>query len=263
MSAIDPTASDQPKILFIHIAKTAGTSVVEFFRSKLPPDSVMAHDDFHRYSIGGPLPEHVFTKYQFISGHFGYNHLAPFLNRAYSFTFLRDPVERVLSFYKFCLRPAMWRRFAVARAARDLGVDGFITSRLPEVVEMLDNQQTWQLAGMYRWIDRKRLAHSNTDILALAKRHLNSLSSVGLTETFDTDFQGILTDLQISGSPEHILHTPDPLRPEQLAPGTLKVLQERLQLDYRLYDYAKTLPSRIAPGRARAIDAGGQSIVNS
>ncbi|MCY4427109.1 MAG: sulfotransferase family 2 domain-containing protein [Halieaceae bacterium] len=257
MSAIDPAAPGQPKILFIHIAKTAGSSVVEFFRRRLPPGTILSHGDFMQYSASGPLPEHVFTKYQFISGHLGYQHLAPYLHRAYSFTFLRDPVERALSFFKFCLHPDMQRRFAVARAARDLGIDGFLNSRLPEVVEMLDNLQTWQLASMYWQADRECLAENpDTEVLALAKKHLGKLSRVGLTETFDSDFQRILSDLRISGSPMHILPTPEPLRREQLAPGTVQALRERLQLDYQLYDFAKTLPSRTADSPVRAIDAG-------
>ena len=256
MSTIKQAAPGQPKILFIHIAKTAGSSVVEFFRSRLPPGAVLSHGDFMQYSASGPLPEHVFTKYQFISGHLGYQHLAPYLHRAYSFTFLRDPVERALSLYKFCLHPDMQRRFAVARAARNLGVDGFMTSRLPEVVEILDNQQTWQLASMYWQADRGCLAeYPDAEILARANKHLGKLSRVGLTETFDSDFQLILSDLRISGSPVHVLPTWEPLRPEQLAPGSLQALRERSQLDYQLYDFAKTLTSRVAANPVEVNDA--------
>ena len=121
---------------------------------------------------------------------------------------------------------------------------------------MLDNQQTWQLAGMYWEADRKCLAENpDTKVLALAKKHLGKLSRIGLTETFDSDFQLILSDLKISGSPVHMLPTPEPICREQLAPGTLQALRERLQLDYQLYDFAKTLPSRVAANPATANDA--------
>lgn len=242
-----PDPVDLPcRVIFLHIAKTAGTSIVEFFRRRLPGDALCSHGDFLDFASPGAGTS--LADYRFVSGHFGYCDVAELLPGAYSFTFLRDPVDRVLSLYKFCLHADMQRRFAVARAARDLGLEGFIHSTLPEVCEMLDNQQTWQLARGYWREDRRALAHMrDEELLAIAREHLDEFSRVGLTETFDADFATILADLGIDATvPEkRQLQTPDPLTREVLDPHTLDLLLERVALDYRLLDRVRT---RRAPG---------------
>jgi hypothetical protein len=183
-------------------------------------------------------------KYRLISGHFGYAHIAPYLADSYSLTFLRDPLARVLSFYKFCLNEDMQRRFPVARSAAELSVDKFMTSTRPEVVEMLDNLQTWQLADMYWMADRQRRRNcSELELLNLAKAHLQEFSLVGFTDTFTVDFRRVISAM---GWPEpdrvpRELRTGQPVAAAELKASTLATLKDRLALDYQLCDWARTL----------------------
>ena len=244
------------KVVFLHIAKTAGTSIVHFFRQRLPADAICSHGDFLGFARQRQEFLQQLGQYQFISGHFGFDDVAPLLPQAYSFTFLRDPVDRVLSLYKFCMHEDMQRQFAVARAANELGLEGFLVSRLPEVCEMLDNQQTWQLARNYWRQDRAALAHLSPDeLFELASAHLQQFSHVGLTETFDEDFSRILQDLEVR-EPVPLARqfkTPDPVNRTELSRQALQQLQLRLALDYRLID-------EVRAGRAKA--GGGQSSGN-
>lgn len=246
-----PDARPQPRpihlsrrIVFLHIAKTAGTSIVHFFRRRLPEGGLCSHGDFLDFPREREPLQRELERFQFVSGHFGYAEVAALLPGAYSFTFLRDPVDRALSLYKFCLHPDMQRRFAVARAARDLGLEGFLRSDLPEVVEMLDNQQTWQLARNYWSEDRRALSHlSPTELLQLAEEHLAQFSRVGTTESFTEDFRAILGDLGIRETVpgKRQLRTVEPVNRLDLAPDTLDLLRERQALDYRLLAYARGL----------------------
>jgi hypothetical protein len=240
-----PNAVNLPcRVVFLHIAKTAGTSIVHFFRRRLPERAVCSHGDFLDFPEQDGAFQQSLRRHQFVSGHFGYADVASLLPDSYSFTFLRDPVDRVLSLYKFCLHADMQRRFAVARAAGGLGLEGFIHSTLPEVCEMLDNQQTWQLARGYWMRDRRALAHlTMDDLLDLAWDHLNRFSHIGLTQTFDRDFRAILADLDIREPvpARRQLQTPEPLSREALDPETLSVLQERVALDCRLLDRVRAL----------------------
>ncbi len=239
------------KIVFLHIAKTAGTSLVDFFRKILPAEQMMTHGDFIKFPRGHALPATAIADYRFISGHFGYSYIGEHIKNAYSFTFLRDPVARVLSFYKFCMNADMQRQYPVARAARDMSIDQFMTSTRPEVTEMLENLQTWQLAHMYWLEERQELQHcSDAEILALAQAHLAEFSFVGFTETFPAGFARILEDLNIVPEKLNITNirktpwhyrTTDPIKAEQLKPATLATLKSRLALDYALYDFAKSL----------------------
>ncbi len=257
-----PNARPQPgpislnrRVVFLHVAKTAGTSIVHFFRRRLPAGTVCSHGDFLAFPEPRAQFQRKLRQYRFVSGHFGYIDIAELLPDSYSFTFLRDPVDRVLSLYKFCMHADMQKQFAVARAARDLGLEGFLASDLPEVCEMLDNQQTWQFARMYWREDRRALAHlSGGQLLQMARSHLAQFSHVGLTETFDDDFAKILSDLGIEARVPHTrqFQTADPVTREQLSPLTLQCLRERLTLDYALLDFVRT--RRLENGRADRLD---------
>jgi hypothetical protein len=137
----------------------------------------------------------------------------------------------------------MQKQFAVARAARDLGLEGFLASTLPEVCEMLDNQQTWQLARMYWREDRQALSNLREgELLDLAIAHLSEFDHVGLTESFDSDFRCILSDLSIQQQVPvtRQFKTTDPLSREQLSAAARTSLQDRLGLDYALLAHARS-----------------------
>ena len=239
----DPLSLERP-VLFLHIAKTAGTSIVHFFRQRLPDAAVCSHGDFLHYPAGRIQFRETLLQHQFISGHFGYRHIADLLEQCYSFTFLRDPVERVLSFYNFCQYADMQQRFPVARAACDLGLEGFVTSTLPEVCEVVDNQQVWQLASMYWREDRQVLSRlPSAELLALATTHLTGVDHVGLTATFNDDFQHILADLGIEQSvpQKRQFASREPTSRESLPAPALAALQERLQPEYQLLEAAHRL----------------------
>jgi len=233
--------ADAHRVVFLHIAKTAGTSLVDYLRRRLPTGSVLSHGDFLQFP-GQRLEPDLVSDFRLISGHFGYSQVARYMADSYSVTFLRDPLARVLSFYKFCLHEDMQKRFPVARFAAQLSIDDFMTSMQPEIVEMLDNQQTWQLADMYWTADRQRLAHlSETDLLELAEDHLQNFSLVGFTDTFAEDFCRVISAIGLPrpGRVPQQLRTTDPILPLQLNPGTLATLKDRLGLDYQLYERAR------------------------
>ncbi len=132
----------------------------------------------------------------------------------------------------------------MARAARDLGLEAFLTSTLPEVSEMLDSQQTWQLARMYWHEDRQALTGiSDEELLSMATTHLGEFDHVGLTETFDSDFRRILSDLDIDQQvpAARQFKTVDPVSIDQLSSAALTALRERLGLDYALLAHARSL----------------------
>ncbi len=239
----DPLSLERP-VLFLHIAKTAGTSIVHFFRQRLPDGAVCSHGDFLQYPAGRIQFREQLLRHQFISGHFGFRDVADLVDDCYSFTFLRDPVERVLSFYNFCQHTDMQQRFPVARAARDLGLEGFVTSNLPEVCEAVDNQQVWQLASMYWREDRRVLARLPAqELLAMATAHLAEFDLLGFTDSFDRDFQRILADLAIDQPvpQKRQFASREPLREDSLTASALDALRERLQPEYELLAAARRL----------------------
>ena len=119
-----------------------------------------------------------------------------------------------------------------------------MSSTRPEVVEMLDNQQTWQLADTYWTVDRQRQPlRKDAELLQLAKAHLQQFSLVGFTDTFAEDFRKVVLAMQLP-EPGHVprqLRTQDPILPEHLQDSTLATLKDRMALDYELLEYARGL----------------------
>ena len=95
--------------LFLHIQKTAGTSIIDLARPHYGL-SMTSHGDCWGY------PPQYFDNTPFVSGHIGYDYARHIMESRYSFTILRDPIERVLSMYYFC-RKQKSTEFDIYRAA--------------------------------------------------------------------------------------------------------------------------------------------------
>ncbi len=238
-------------VIFIHIPKTGGTSIVEYVRRRVAPRELSSHGDFLLVNDERPLPGREVVNKRFISGHFGFDYVRDYLGDSFSFTILRDPLARVLSFYRFCLHEDMQRKFAVARLAAQLGLNEFCVSREPEVCEVLDSQQTWQLASMYWTVDREARGQScPQEILSLATHNLQLLSYVGFTEQFSEVFRTVIPKVGLSLPGDRVpqqLKTRDGFKREDLHPDVELELRERLSMDYALYQFATEMRAKQSP----------------
>jgi hypothetical protein len=256
---VDKRQAPKPAI-FLHIQKTAGSSIVDLARLAYGSEEVVSHGDYLSTSPkltldgvdnistkGGrlPVPEGAASKYRhasFVSGHFGFDFARPLLSERYSFTFLRNPVERILSYYYFCLTrdPQEYEIYALTQ---ELTLDQFLMLGLerPGVKACIWNNQTWQLAHGYGNSDgRNILSFSPDEILALAIQHLDDFSYIGFAETFEEDRDHILKALGLVPPKHKIVSNANPGRPtaRDLPASTLKLLDELTRMDKELYKAA-------------------------
>jgi len=244
----------------MHIQKTAGSSIVSLARPAYGLEQVLSHGDYlsdgqkltldkedsiSTKSRGLPVSENGAAKYRhvrFISGHFGFDFARPLLNERYSFTFLRDPIERVLSHYYFLLTrdPQQYKTYALAQT---LTLDQFLMLGLedPSIKTRIWNNQAWQLAHGYGNSNGRNISSFSPDeILELAIQHLDEFSYIGFAETFEEDRDHILKALGIALPLEKIVSNANPGRPtaKDLPPSTVKLLDELTHLDRALYTVA-------------------------
>ena len=217
--------------LFLHIQKTAGSSIVEYARQYY--SSVISHGDFMYCK-----PEE-FNDIQFISGHFGYEFAKYYIPRRYSFVFLRDPVERVLSFYYYC-RSGNLNDFKAYRAARENNLEQFLALGFTDysIGHGIVNNQAWQLACDYGLRNIRK--YTNSEIQELAINHLDNFSYIGFTETFDEDRDNLMKALGLPIPECDTKTNANYGRPNRkdITSNALEILHEITRADQVLYDEA-------------------------
>ena len=86
-------------LVFYHIPKTAGTHLDQLLRAKFPPKKTL-HAFY--YQIEQLSWENI-CSYDYLQGHFFFSSQLSQIPHARNITFLRDPVERVLSAQRYFL----------------------------------------------------------------------------------------------------------------------------------------------------------------
>lgn len=84
------------RYIFIHVPKTAGSSIIKGLQQVLGSEAVGPRFDAHFDEIN----IEQYSRYRMIVGHFRYHELTHFPNRRI-LTYLRDPVDVIVSKYFF------------------------------------------------------------------------------------------------------------------------------------------------------------------
>lgn len=229
--------------LFLHIQKTAGSSVVHA-ASRHYAGSLISHG-----GCWGRSPDSL-KDICFISGHIGYDFCRSLIPGRFSFTFLRDPVERVVSMYYFC-RVQDPSLFIIYERANTLDLKEFLGEAFsdPWIKKNIWNNQVWQLAHGYAHLDNRTISDFHgEELLDLAKKHLEEMSYVGFTETFSKDCQAIFSHLRMPLTDAIPMANVNHTRPllQNLTEKDIDAIRNLTVLDQELYNYAKDKFARIA-----------------
>ena len=222
--------------LFLHIQKTAGTSIVTAAQAHYGRSNVVSHGDFV-----GRSPEE-FMDVPFVSGHFGYNFARPLLNGRFSFTFLRSPVERVVSLYYFC-KSRDPDQFPIYKLAHEYDLEEFVMQAKCKGVirHHVWNAQVWNLAGGPGPVVQRPGRSMEPDaLLQRAIEHMRTLSFVGFTEAFDEDGAAVSRALGMSSGRSLGRDNVTPRREsvEDLAESVISAINDVTDLDRKLYEVA-------------------------
>lgn len=221
--------------VFLHLQKTAGTTIVDLAWQKYGY-AACSHGDFETTT-----KQELFEK-SFVSGHFGYEFAKSLIFSRYSFTFLRNPLERILSFYFFCRERDPNER-EIYKLAQNLSLNQFLLAGFDNelVRSLIWNSQVWRLAYGYPNEQNKIINDFlPSELLRLAKEHLNNFSHIGFTESFERDRDTILANLNMQIPKGKVVSNASNNRlvwkdmPEQ----TKSLLLGLTVLDRQLYEYA-------------------------
>lgn len=233
------TAPPPQTVIFLHIPKTAGTTLHEIFKANYHPAKIynreFSGDDGASAFINLPVERRAAIR--LLWGHFPFG-LHQYLPGPFTyFTFLRDPVERVISHYYYLLsHPEM---FWIPEEIREKNLT------LHEVLERemivdIKNMYTRLLAGLPYLFPADGYTEQH---LQMARQNLQDhFSVVGLVERFDET----LLLLQKAYGWQNIYYVQDNVnrqRPdrEMIPPETIALIEQQNALDMQLYQFGQEL----------------------
>lgn len=133
---------EDTRLVFLHLPKTAGTSLRAALARHFRPEEVFRPEGLADWGEALADP----GRYRFWAGHMPFSLVALIPPPVFVVTLLRDPVERILSLYTF------WRRHADParphlRVAMECDLEGFLASAEPAVRNGTDNHVARLLHG--------------------------------------------------------------------------------------------------------------------
>ena len=224
-------------ILFEHVPKCAGTTLVNILGRKYPPRRILhviparREDQINAYA---DLDEVGRKKYDLIMGHGVYQFRKYLPGEVKAFTFLRNPVDRVISNYFYILdQPGhhLYDRII----GEGIGLKEYLTSGVTRTVH---NYIT-------RAVSLFRLSELTADPQAALETALENLENdfffIGLVEHFDLSLLLLGKNLEWPDPPyyyrENVSRYPRG-KHHDVDSEIIGIIQEQNQLDQKIYEYA-------------------------
>jgi hypothetical protein len=225
--------SDNGQLFFIHIPKSAGTTFIGILDTRFSINNICpVHWPFEK--LLGQISFGDLKKYDFIRGHFPFSLIYQLDYRPICITFLRDPVERMISeFEQLKLEP----QHHLHDILKSLSLEEFLNRK--EILPYFVNKATRYFGG------EPYTAHLAEQIpnLDLAKENLESIEYFGITERFadSLDLFCFTFDLPMISSYETKNVSPNRESRRNIPRDLLEYIVELNQIDIQFYQYGLNL----------------------
>jgi hypothetical protein len=237
---------DREALIFLHIPKTAGTTLNRIIERQYSPFEIFTMDPYRIRATPERLkrlPEGRRRRLRMVRGHMFYGIHECLPQGATYFTMLRDPVRRTLSAYYFILRRPLNPFHRKVKKER-LGIEDCL-----RLFPQRNNLQCRLIAGV------KDTAIADERLLDKAKENLTkSFSVVGISERFEESLMLMATTFEWE-----ILFYKNwkvsKTRP-QIAPSTVEMIRNHNRLDVELYEFGKGLFEESLQKKEAAVQEG-------
>lgn len=250
---------DKRPIFFLHIPKTAGTSINEFLAGIYSPTPSAQHIELHDEWRN----DEFWRRYPYISGHINYFLARHFAPSSFLFvTFLRDPWAQLRSVLRYQyavatpLNQALFEYVdpqlrAVCEAMHDFDLENpkefeqWVSHVLAdnEYNGLIDNMQTRFLSGS---VDKRRVEEAD---VVEAMKNLVEIPALGIVEQMERSIRYISNILRVDATIDSSVKTLNAQLVELAGldkPEIKEICRPLIQFDQELYEFGcATLTSRI------------------
>jgi len=261
---VDPSLHyDEPCWAFLHIEKTAGTSIQRLLATAFPKGSVLAEhtDSLYRRSAG------ELSQYSVFAGHFTYDSVRYIPRKSVSLlTFVREPKDRLSSLYHFLRahepsHPLFTPHMALAN---EVNMEAFFSHKQINRSGDAWNHMTRAVIGARQWqLWRQYLTDSsdptrNAELIKTVihpeiRKRMREFAFIGLQENFDRSVEMLCKVLNIEKpdlkaryqSVEHLAkvdpHFKQKVEKQPVTPECDRIMSQLIQLDTLVYEEAKLI----------------------
>jgi len=252
-------------LYYIHIPKTAGTSVVRIFENQIYRSKfkrINPTRDIHPKEFLKNAPDYIkafsykeLSKIELIAGHFNHGiHMT--INETFSYlVILRNPVERVISEYYYMKDMGFFHQSVIKEES--LSLEGYLYHK---DTYYLNNLQTRMMSGT-SYEKGDELNENNYNV---ALKNMRNMQIVGLAENLPQTLALFYLMLKWPRVPliKHV--NKNQVRPDThlIRKETINRIKEREQFDMRLYKEAEKIFQNAIKNYGEKVEKLTNRIVN-
>lgn len=255
MTLVEHTLHAGEQLCFIHIPKTAGTTLIALLDAHFQFDRICPVQLWRELAW---LPSDALSQYQLLRGHYTYDDYLKLASKPVFISMFRNPIDRACSYYNFMrnqsedwlerhysYRDALAEQHPQVAALVEGDIEIYQRANRDDLPTFFASSfvQTWIQNWHVRSLTRSTFDQTPWDeaaILTRAKERLDSLVWFGLVEQFEASMD--LLSYTFGWNPiqqyQRLMVAPNPNYTEGLPSQTLDILRDIHQLDQAFYDYA-------------------------
>ena len=222
-------------LIFLHIPKTGGTTMVNILTDHYKPYEIFSVDTYNPKPSIDALRESI-TEYPLVRGHHVLGVHKYLKNESEYFCYVREPVDHFLSTFYY-IKSRTHNRFH--SLIKDMSLEEFLDSDIIDDIPDFDNYQTRMFTGTY--FKKCSLIKDGDELEGVAIRNAGIIKNIFLTEDFNKGLEFLQENYNIP-IPDEVRrdnNTSDRKRVEDVDPEVVRKIKERVEHDIALYEYCK------------------------
>jgi hypothetical protein len=231
---MSPYTSSKTTVFFLHTPKTAGRTLIDYLRSVYGPERSYFSAGLYDLVRFSAMPPDNVRDLRIIGGHFNFGFHEPHFSDFTYFTLLREPVDRIVSFYYYRRRSPQENDYREINEKK-ISLEQYVLSGMAKET---DNGMVRRISGAGM---TPPFGECTEKMLEQAKNNVeNYFAVVGLQEMFPETLSLLRRTFGWHDAPYRDCNiTPDRPACDTLTAQTVQLIEKYNSLDQELYLWAR------------------------